>query len=258
MVKVRRQNSNWKPVKQRAKKRHLRAFVLIVAPVVRPRNHARSRERFEMFKISRNYFVRDLPQKTYYTRSNSRPFRSLEFLTPGTMTQYRPRRRHPRFFCHFRPSVWPCSCSTFDLGPSPSNSTNKSLQDPRLLFWSAVFLLKKKVEKQAKPFPEFPKEKKAISIMINNCSFYWQCFSFSFFSFIQRSRRTSCLAIIRFSPFSCQRQYKENNERTKKEIFTRTWVWGLVLRVCVRSVRVWTVRVTSSACIYQLLFLSFF
>ena len=49
-------------------------------------------------------------------------------------------------------------------------------------------------------------------------------------------------------------QYKGNNERTKnKEIFTRTWVWGLVLRVCVRSVRVWNVRVTSSACIYQLL-----
>ena len=37
------------------------------------------------------------------------------------------------------------------------------------------------------------------------------------------------------------------------EIFTRTWVWGLVLRVCARSVRVWNVRVTSSACIYQLL-----
>ena len=39
-------------------------------------------------------------------------------------------------------------------------------------------------------------------------------------------------------------QYKGNNERTKnKEIFTRTWVWGLVLRVCVRSVRIWNVRV---------------
>ena len=26
------------------------------------------------------------------------------------VTQYRPRRRHPRFFGHFRPSVWPQSC----------------------------------------------------------------------------------------------------------------------------------------------------
>ena len=70
----------------------------------------------------------------------------------------------------------------------------------------------------------------------------------------KRSRQTSCLAIIRFSPFSLQWQYKGNNERTKnKEIYTRIWVWGLVLRVCVRSVRVWNVRVTSSACIYQLL-----
>ena len=70
----------------------------------------------------------------------------------------------------------------------------------------------------------------------------------------KRSRQTSWLAIIRFLPFSLQWQYKGNNERTKnKEIFTRTWVWGFVLRVCVRSVRVRNVRVTSSACIYQLL-----
>ena len=34
--------------------------------------------------------------------------------------------------------------------------------------------------------------------------------------------------------------YELRYERTKnKEIFTRTWVWGLVLRVRVRSVRVW-------------------
>ena len=74
------------------------------------------------------------------------------------------------------------------------------------------------------------------------------------------------LAIIRFSPFSRQWQYKGNNERTKnKEIFTRTWVWGLVLRVCVcvcvcvcvfvraQCACVWNVRAISSACIYQLL-----
>ena len=33
----------------------------------------------------------------------------------------------------------------------------------------------------------------------------------------------------------------------------RTWEWGLVLRVCARSVRVWNARVTSSACVYPLL-----
>ena len=182
MVKVRRQNSNWKPFKQRAKKNGTSELLCqIVAPVVPPRNHGRSRERFKIFIISRNHFLCDLPQKMYYARSNSRPFRSLEFLTPGTMTQYRPRRRHRRLFCHFRPSVWPCSCSKFDLGPSPSNSAKKSLQDRRLLFWSAVFLLTKKVEKQDKPFPEFPKEEKAISIMINNCSCFGQSFFFSLF-----------------------------------------------------------------------------
>ena len=31
-----------------------------------------------------------------------------------------------------------------------------------------------------------------------------------------------------------------------RKYFTRTWVWGLVLRLCVRSVRVWNVRGTSS------------
>ena len=35
------------------------------------------------------------------------------------------RRRHPRFFGHFWPSVWPSSRSNFDLGPSPLDSTEK-------------------------------------------------------------------------------------------------------------------------------------
>ena len=50
------------------------------------------------------------------------------------------RRRHPRFFGHFWPSVWPSSRSNFDLGPSPLDSTEKNLSYQSLWFWSAVFL----------------------------------------------------------------------------------------------------------------------
>ena len=85
-------------------------------------------------------------------------------------------------------------------------------------------------------------------LLLLNCDLNGKITSASELSQRKRSRQTSCLAIIWFSPFSRQWQYKGNNERTKnKEIFTRTWVWGLVLRVRVRSVRVWNVRVTSSA-----------
>ena len=52
------QNLNRKTVKQTAKKWHVRAFVMSVVP---PRNHAGSRERFEMFMIGRNHFVGDPP-----------------------------------------------------------------------------------------------------------------------------------------------------------------------------------------------------
>ena len=37
-------------------------------------------------------------------------------------------------------SVWPSSRSNFDLGPSPSDSTEKTLSYQSLWFWSAVFL----------------------------------------------------------------------------------------------------------------------
>ena len=40
----------------------------------------------------------------------------------------------------FPPSVWPSSRSNFDLGPSPSDSTEKTLSYQSLWFWSAVFL----------------------------------------------------------------------------------------------------------------------
>ena len=50
------------------------------------------------------------------------------------------RRRHRRFFGHFWPSVWPSSRSNCDLGPSPLDSTEKSLSYQSLWFWSAVFL----------------------------------------------------------------------------------------------------------------------
>ena len=38
------------------------------------------------------------------------------------------------------PSVWPSSRSNFDLGPSPLDSTEKTLSYQNLWFWSAVFL----------------------------------------------------------------------------------------------------------------------
>ena len=40
----------------------------------------------------------------------------------------------------FPPSVWPSSRSNFDLGPSPSDSTEKTLSYQSLWFWSAIFL----------------------------------------------------------------------------------------------------------------------
>ena len=40
----------------------------------------------------------------------------------------------------FPPSVWPSSRSNFDLGPSPSDSAEKTLSYQSLWFWSAVFL----------------------------------------------------------------------------------------------------------------------
>ena len=62
------------------------------------------------------------------------------------------------------------------------------------------------------------------------------------------STHTKSVAHITFTTHNIWTHHTKN-----KEVFTRTWVWGLVLRACVRSVRVWNVRVTSSACIYQLL-----
>ena len=52
----------------------------------------------------------------------------------GTMTSQMLSR------ASFPPSVWPCSRSNFDLGPSPSDSTEKTLSYQSLWFWSAVFL----------------------------------------------------------------------------------------------------------------------
>ena len=67
--------------KQTAKKSHVRVFV---TSVVSPRNHTKSRRRFEVFMISPNHFVGDRSKKTYNVQSNSRPFRSLELFIPGT------------------------------------------------------------------------------------------------------------------------------------------------------------------------------
>ena len=52
----------------------------------------------------------------------------------GTMTSQMLAR------ASFSPSVWPSSRSNFDLGSSPSDSTEKTLSYQSLWFWSAVFL----------------------------------------------------------------------------------------------------------------------
>ena len=51
----------------------------------------------------------------------------------GTMTSQMLAR------ASFPPSVWPSSRSNFDLGPSPSDSTEKTLSYRSLWFWSAFF-----------------------------------------------------------------------------------------------------------------------
>ena len=71
-----------------------------------------------------------------YVQSNSRPFRSLKFLAPGTSGVI-PVASSPEIFWPFWLSVWPYSCPNFDLGCSPSNSTKVD----NIRFWSAVFLL---------------------------------------------------------------------------------------------------------------------
>ena len=65
------------------------------------------------------------------------------------------RRRHPRFFGHFWPSVSPSSRSNFDLGPSPLDSTEKnlsyqSLWDPRSL-WNTINALTGRMKTRTPP-----------------------------------------------------------------------------------------------------------
>ena len=89
----------------------VRSFVTSVVP---PRLHARSRERFEMFMISRNHFEGDLPQQIMPGQIQDHSGSSICFLCLN----------------HFRPSVWPCFCLNFDLRlfRAPSNSTKKICQ----------------------------------------------------------------------------------------------------------------------------------
>ena len=124
LVKVRRQKSRWRTVEQTAKKWHVQAFVTSWYHIEIMQGHVSdSKCSWAAGIIS---YATCLLKYTCYTRSNSRPFCSLEFLTLGTMTQHRPRCHYPRYFCHFRSLVWQCSCSNFDLGPSPSKSTIKA------------------------------------------------------------------------------------------------------------------------------------
>ena len=63
---------------------------------------------------------------------------TLPWLRGGTSVA--PWRHKSSHVLVFPPSVWPSSRSNFDLGPSPSDSTEKTLSYQSLWFWSAVFL----------------------------------------------------------------------------------------------------------------------
>ena len=67
------------------------------------------------------------------------------------VTKCQPRLRHQRFFGHFRPSVWLYSCSSFDFGLSPSNST-KNASTIRGYDFRVHFSLKKYAERRRIPF----------------------------------------------------------------------------------------------------------
>ena len=85
MVKVRGQNSNGKTIKPTE---NVRPYVTSVVP---PCHHASD---------CQDQFVREL-WWTYYARSNSRPFRSLEFLAPGTSDVMPAASSSPKIFWPF-------------------------------------------------------------------------------------------------------------------------------------------------------------
>ena len=73
--------------------------------------------------------------KNLYAQSNSRPFRSLEFLTPGTSDVIFATENFAAFFGYLFDRV-PVRILTFTIQP---HEKKKSLQDQRIWFWSAVW-----------------------------------------------------------------------------------------------------------------------
>ena len=127
------------------KKWHVRAFV---TPVVPPHLHARSREPIEMIMISRNQFVGDLPQWTYYVWLDSRPFRSLKFLTPGTSDVMPAASSSPEIFWPF--SVVCLTAFLFEFWPRTFTIElyRKKPTKCEFMIWSVVSIWKKPVHVQ--------------------------------------------------------------------------------------------------------------
>ena len=130
----------------------MRAFVM---PLVPTRLHARftrgvwnaSRDSVRTWPKAINWWAliyqiklaSNCRSKSNYCRLKSRPFRSLKFLTPGTSDAVSTASSSPEIFWPFLAVCLTRFLLNFDLRPSPSNSTEKSLQYLRLWFWSALF-----------------------------------------------------------------------------------------------------------------------
>ena len=79
--------------------------------------------RFEVFLISRNQLVGDLPWKTCYRRSNARPIQSPDSWMPGNSDTMPVASWPPRVFWRFTADCLTMFPFEFGLGLSPSNST---------------------------------------------------------------------------------------------------------------------------------------
>ena len=104
---------------------------------------ASSQIKVTVLPIVTGFVYRLRTQTMVRSKAYERLFLSLGFLTPGTIVNdvisAASSIHYPRFFGHFWSSVWPCSCSIFDLKISPANSLKKGLQDQRWVFWMQFF-----------------------------------------------------------------------------------------------------------------------
>ena len=114
MVKVRRQNTNWKPVKETKKNWHVRALWHQWCHLAIMQGHA---------SCSICSWSAGIISYATCRRKCITPGRILDALHHDAIPA---ASSSPKIFGHFRPSLWPCYCSKFDLGPSPSNSAKKA------------------------------------------------------------------------------------------------------------------------------------